>query len=697
MTTRYRLKRIDEDLKSLVQYQAVCERLQDYRQLVWFACATTSLLTTRHLLVERNLHYPLELFISQIAATAVVAIFSHPWSSNVQEVSEQEQHRKRPVQGALLMAASNGLQAVSAFCIVQAVLHTSNLPLLCMITTIAFFTEGLVLYVFNYTSRSVIEVLSLSLLLPACAGILFMEYRLMVPSLIASILAMLLVGAASALRKLVAKHYLGDYATRSTDAFWLVGTGSLLAFVCAVSNWPVEQWDSFDVSSLPLRTLNAFSTAGAFLIGGSILFPLDMQPGSQLPGSGFAATQCVRSVTTILAMMAITGCSTVLSLRRSYISWYQLSCFLFAIICVCGKDVYNAIWKQAVHRNDARGSYDLVSRSPRAQLDDAEECRTRSQRTLRPRSQGHGLRSSLVSLALIMLWTAFISFNFGQRQYPRMEPHLDLQYESIGPLEVVISMYKERAEDVAALIAKLESMPQMSQALITIYLKDSEADERQIKQETNAHEVIKLPNVGREAETYLNHIVNRWDSLAERTVFLQAGVHNPREFYPFFERYFRANQTGFFNLGWSGILCSSDDCGDKRGWQDETSLFSNIQSRIDNSPRENVLLSYKGQFVVTAARIRGIDKAIYDELWQLFIDENSWAHQEPYLQGRPDSMSQPWFGYATERIWNVLSQCSDMDVAWRCPTLLSGWRPGGSIADCQCFDSELVEQKRSHE
>ena len=518
-----------------------------------------------------------------------------------------------------------------------------------------------------------------------------MEYRLMVPSLIASILAMLLVGAASALRKLAAKYYPGDYATRSTNTVWLVGMGSLLAFVCAISNWPGEQWDSFDVSSLPLRTLNAFSTAAAFLAGGSILFPLDMQLGDQLPGSGFAATRRMRSITTILAMVAITGCSTVLSLRRSYTSWYQLCCFLFAILCVCGKDVYDTIWKQAGQRNDSRGSYDLVSRSPRARLDDEEECGTKSQRILRPESQGHSLRSSLVSLALIMLWTAFVSFNFGQRQYPRMEPHLDLHYEPIGPLEVVISMYKERTEDVAALITKLESMPQMSEALITIYLKDSEADERQIKQETNAHEVIKLPNVGREAETYLNHIVNRWDSLAERTVFLQADVHNPREFYPFFERYFRANQTGFLNLGWAGILCNSDDCGDKRGWQDETSLFSDTQSRIDNSHRENVLLSYKGQFVVTAARIRGIDKSIYDDLWQLLVDENSWAHQEPYLQGRPDSMSQPWFGYTTERIWNVLFQCSDMDVAWRCPTLLSGWRPGGSIADCQCFDSELME------
>ncbi|KAI4697891.1 uncharacterized protein J4E84_001025 [Alternaria hordeiaustralica] len=560
-----------------------------------------------------------------------------------------------------------------------------------MITTIAFFAEGVVLYVFNYTPRSNAETLSLSLLAIACAGVLFMEYRLMVPSLIASILAMLLVGAASALKKLAARHYPGEYATRSMNAMLLVVMGGLLALFCLVSNFPGEHWDSFDTSSLPLRALNAFSTAAALLSGGSILFPMDIQSGGQLPGSSFAATQRVRSATTILAMAAITGSFTVLSTRRSYTSFYQLSCFFLAIMCACGKDIYDTVWKQSSRHDGSRGSYDLVSRSPNAPIDDEEDFDTKAQRASRPRSQGSSARSSLVSLILIVLWTAFVSLNFGQRQYPREEPRLDLQYEPIGPLEVVISMYKERTEDVAALIKKLESMPQMTEALVTIYLKDGEADERKIKAETNAHEVIKLPNIGREAETYLNHIVNRWDSLAERTIFLQADVHNPREFYPFFERYFRANQTGFLNLGWAGILCNGDDCGDKRGWRDETSLFADVQSRIDGSTRENVLLSYKGQFVVTAARIRGIDKSIYDDLWQLFVDEHSWAHQEPYLQERPDSMSQPWFGYTMERIWNVLFQCSDMDVAWRCPTLLSGWRPGGSIADCQCFDSELAE------
>jgi len=557
--------------------------------------------------------------------------------------------------------------------------------------TIAFFTESLLLYLFGYTPRSTTETLRFGILLPACAGILFMEYRLMVPSLVASVLAMLFVGAASALRRLAAKHYPEDLPKQGMAAGWIVGMGALVVVICAAADFPSEHWSAFDTGGPLLRTLNAFSTAVAVLIGGSILFPLEMQSDSQLPVTGVAVTQQLHNVSALLIMTAVTGCYSALTLRRSYTSWYQLCCFLLAILCTSSRDMYNVVWNQPRNHSDIHEGYRLVAHPPGILSNDIEEPILVELQAPREDFESRGLRSSMSSVVLVILWTAFVSFNFGQRQYRRTEPLLDLGYKTTNPLEVVISMYKERTEDIAALISNLESMPQMAGAYVTIYLKDSEADEQKIRQETNAQEVIKLPNVGREAETYLNHIVTRWDSLAERTVFLQADVHNPREFYPFFEQYFRVNQTGFLNLGWAGTICNADDCGDRYGWQDETSLFPQIQSRIDHSTRDQFLLSYKGQFVVTAARIRGIDKAIYDDLRQLFVDENSWAHNEPYLQGRQDSMSQPFFGYTMERIWNLLFQCSDMDVAWRCPTLLSGRRPGGSIADCQCFDTRLMD------
>jgi hypothetical protein len=387
---------------------------------------------------------------------------------------------------------------------------------------------------------------------------------------------MLLLGLASALKKLASKHYPGGAPAQSTDATWLVGAGVLIAVFCAISGWPDEHRNPLGRERLLLRALNAISTGAALLMGGSVLFPTETHTNGR--PSGYTVPQRVGDVFTQLALTATIGCFTTLSLRRSYSSWYQLCFYFLAILCICGRDIYDWSWKQAGYQKDPHGSYDMVPCSPRARSDDSEEAGEAEIRTSRP-DHGHGLRSSFSSVILVMLWTAYISFNFGQRRYPRIEPRLDLGYEAGGPLEVVISMYKERTEDVALLISRLHSMPQMSQALVTIYLKNSQVDEEQVKQETKAHNVVKIPNVGREAETYLNHIVNRWDELAERTVFLQADVHNPREFYPFFERYFRANQTGFLNLGWAGNVCNSDDCGDKHGWQDETLLFPQIQSR----------------------------------------------------------------------------------------------------------------------
>jgi hypothetical protein len=512
-----------------------------------------------------------------------------------------------------------------------------------------------------------------------------MEYRLMVPSLVSSILAMLFIAAASALRKVAAYHYPGDTASRSTSAGWLIAIGSLLVILLAAIGWPKEEWEAFDMDSLLPRIINAFSTAAALLIEGSMFFPTSVGSDNQLSGIAYAPTQRVRDVLQMLTLTATMGCFSTLLLRRSYMNWWQLCFLVAAVLCLCGKEIYDSIWNRSKHQSDIRGSYDMVSHSPKRRSEDSEESGFSEART---ESQGYKMRSSLVSVALIMLWTAFASFNFGQRQYPQTDTLLDRAYKATVPLEIVVSMYKEKTDDVATLISKLQDMPQISDAHVTIYLKDGEADEEQVKQETNANEVIKLPNVGREAETYLNHILNRWDNLAERTVFLQADVHNPREFYPFVERYFSHNQTGFLNLGWAGNICNSADCGDKFGWHDETAFVPYLQNRIDTSPSENVLLSYKGQFVVTAARIRGIEKPIYNDLWQLLVNETSWTHQQTYLRGRKDSMSQPYFGYTMERIWNVLFQCSDMDVAWKCPSLLSGWRSGGSIADCQCFDED---------
>jgi hypothetical protein len=314
-----------------------------------------------------------------------------------------------------------------------------------------------------------------------------------------------------------------------------------------------------------------------------------------------------------------------------------------------------------------------------------------------PTSNGRSSRSYAtlmgVGVALLgaLFWPIFISLNFRDTTLPPLRttsPLLDLEYTPSIETEIVISMYKEPLADVHTLISTLRAMPNLSRARVSIYIKDTSADTEAVKLRTGADAVTPLPNIGREGETYLNHILTQWDNLAHETIFLQADVHNPREFYPRIKTYYIPGKTGMLNLAWSGNICDCNDCTDRWLFVDHTRFLPELHAAVTNNATacDKVLLSYKGQFVVSAKRIRGVKKEVYHDLRQAFVDEESWAHKEPFLQGEYDAMDQPKFGYLMERMWNMLFQCADTEVAWRCPALLSGWRIGGSRADCQCFD-----------
>jgi len=133
MAANHLLEHTDSIWTVSIPQRNVNELFRDHRQLAWLLSATTSLLTTRYLLVERNFHYPLGLYISQNVATGMVALALYLWRHSAQGVSHRNEKDERSIKGKLLVAASYSLQALSAFCVVQAVLHTPNLPLLCMI------------------------------------------------------------------------------------------------------------------------------------------------------------------------------------------------------------------------------------------------------------------------------------------------------------------------------------------------------------------------------------------------------------------------------------------------------------------------------------------------------------------------------------------------------------------------------------
>ena len=110
-------------------------------------------------------------------------------------------------------------------------------------------------------------------------------------------------------------------------------------------------------------------------------------------------------------------------------------------------------------------------------------------------------------------------------------------------IELVVARYTED-------LSWLRKRP--TNLTVTIYDKSPDA--------SGGEQAISLPNVGREAHTYLHHIVSRYDSLAEWTIFCQGK--------PFDHAYdFKKTMREFADSGiarppgftWLGHLIDTDD------------------------------------------------------------------------------------------------------------------------------------------
>ena len=83
-------------------------------------------------------------------------------------------------------------------------------------------------------------------------------------------------------------------------------------------------------------------------------------------------------------------------------------------------------------------------------------------------------------------------------------------------LEIVVARYNEELD-------WLKKIPKTFK--ITIYNKGLD----NIKNVPSTATIIKLPNIGRESHTYLYHIIENYDKLADKTVFCQGDsiFHSP--------------------------------------------------------------------------------------------------------------------------------------------------------------------------
>lgn len=109
-------------------------------------------------------------------------------------------------------------------------------------------------------------------------------------------------------------------------------------------------------------------------------------------------------------------------------------------------------------------------------------------------------------------------------------------------LELVVARYTED-------LAWLRKSP--ANLTITVYDKSPDA--------SGGQQAIWLPNVGREAHTYMHHIASRYDSLAEWTVFCQGKPFDHAYDFKKTMRAYAANPTTIGSFQWLGHLIDTDD------------------------------------------------------------------------------------------------------------------------------------------
>ena len=161
--------------------------------------------------------------------------------------------------------------------------------------------------------------------------------------------------------------------------------------------------------------------------------------------------------------------------------------------------------------------------------------------------------------------------------------------------EIVVAKYKED-------VAWAQCFPNNA----TIYCKDP-SDQR----------FIPLPNIGREYGTYLHHIVSRYDSLAEKTLFVQGD--------PFFHRLlpiedFASSEEEFtFTPNMHHSMAQLVNWG----WPDQTvdgavkaEFLTLLERRTDI---QRFSFTWGAQFAVTRSLIRRHPRSYYQKLYEISL------------------------------------------------------------------------------
>ena len=204
-------------------------------------------------------------------------------------------------------------------------------------------------------------------------------------------------------------------------------------------------------------------------------------------------------------------------------------------------------------------------------------------------------------------------------------------------LELVVARHRERVEWT-------RNVPRTVR--VSIYDKGGDLDERRFAV------AARLENVGREAETYLRHILGRWDELADLTVFCQGHPFDHASDLHRVLADLAAGRTRVADFRWLGFIIDTDDPRGRRlfvPWsknEDGRELaVDRFHALLFGAPPPPLLRFYPGgQFVVTSACVRARPRTFSARALEL-------------AAGFPDG------AHCFERVWDRIFGVSGVDPA----------------------------------
>ena len=274
-------------------------------------------------------------------------------------------------------------------------------------------------------------------------------------------------------------------------------------------------------------------------------------------------------------------------------------------------------------------------------------------------------------------------------------PSLSILPHSPSRLDIVLAHFDENPDEVRHQIELIKHVPVIAalNPRVVIYTKGpmtstSEADiQLEVLRTRLGADIIRvLPNQGRESDTYLTHIVDRYHDLAEHTFFGQADLDKPDLIPPRLMTHFNTT-VGVMSLA-PHSSCQCEQCiprwgAPAEGFKRLPQLFSIFNEQF--CPPDGLLVTFRGQFIVSRDRVHRNSREKYKWLLQTLGNMSHFVHDDypsdPWFDDWK-ALDNPKFAHTVERTWLFMFGCNDVAIAEECE-----WMDYKSESTrCACYD-----------